>query len=218
MKFELTDETVEHNGIPLFRIKALKSFASVREGDKGGYVQSLSNLSQEGDSWIFGEAKVYDRAVISQNAVIADKAEVCGDALVSGNAHVRNYAKVSGPLIITDSVDICSNAYVSGRLYLSGDIIIGKDAELTQEGDFISISNYSPNNTNISAYRDKTGNILIRKGVSTYSLTDVIPESYAHARFTHETIVWNALIDFLLKYFNREVKHDEEINKKVYEN
>lgn len=218
MKFELTDEVIEYEGRTLYRIKALKSFASVREGDRGGYVQCLSNLSQEGDSWVFDEAKVYDSALISQNAIISNKAEVYGDALVSGNARVRDQAKVSGPLIITDSADICSNAYVSGRLYLSGDILIGKDAELAQEGDFISISNFAPNNTNISAYRDKTGDILIRKGVSTYHLSDIIPENYAHAKFTRETLVWNALINFLITYFNREEKQNETINKEVPKN
>jgi len=44
MKYKLTDETLIHNEITLYRIQALKDFGNVRNGDLGGYNSSLINL------------------------------------------------------------------------------------------------------------------------------------------------------------------------------
>ena len=51
-KYKLTEESIIYFGKTLFRIEALKDFGNVNKGDKGGYVQSDENLSQEGDCWI----------------------------------------------------------------------------------------------------------------------------------------------------------------------
>lgn len=58
----------------LCRIRALRNIPEVgiKAGDVGGYVQSEENLSQEGNCWVFRDAKVY------------------GDARVCGNAFVKN--------------------------------------------------------------------------------------------------------------------------------
>lgn len=37
-KFILTDETIEMFGVTLHRIKAVRSFGNVKEGDLGGFV------------------------------------------------------------------------------------------------------------------------------------------------------------------------------------
>lgn len=43
----------------LYRIQALKKFAIVKAGDKGGFIEKESNLSQDGNCWIYDNAKVY---------------------------------------------------------------------------------------------------------------------------------------------------------------
>lgn len=48
-KYKLTDETIKYNCVTLYRIEALRNFGSIKAGDKGGFVQSYHNLSQEGD-------------------------------------------------------------------------------------------------------------------------------------------------------------------------
>ena len=48
-KYKLTDETTNLLGRTLYRIEALKDFGDVKEGDKGGYVESEDNLSQNGN-------------------------------------------------------------------------------------------------------------------------------------------------------------------------
>ena len=42
-KFTLTDETIQFKGKTLHRIKAIKSFGHVKEGELGGWVESEDN-------------------------------------------------------------------------------------------------------------------------------------------------------------------------------
>jgi len=63
-KYELTDISIDFCGVKLFRIRALKSFGDVKEGDLGGYVEKEENLSQDGDCWIYEKANVLKKAII----------------------------------------------------------------------------------------------------------------------------------------------------------
>ena len=59
MKYEiLKDEFIEFGGRKLYRIKALKDFHNVKEGEFGGYIESERNLSHECDAWVYGDARV----------------------------------------------------------------------------------------------------------------------------------------------------------------
>ena len=86
-KYELTSETKVIYGKTLFRIKALISFASVKAGELGGFIEKEENLDHKGNAWVYGNAKVYGNAEVYGNAW------VCGDAKVCGNA---DYATVKG--------------------------------------------------------------------------------------------------------------------------
>jgi hypothetical protein len=88
MKYELTKETIEASGITLFKIKALKSFGNVKAGDLGGYIQKLDNLSQDGHSWVYGNARAYGNAQVYGDAWVYGNARAYGDAQVYGNAEV----------------------------------------------------------------------------------------------------------------------------------
>ena len=83
-KHELTDDTITVGGRILHRIKALKSFSDVEEGDLGGYVEKEDNLNQSGNAWVYGNARVYGDARVSGNAQVYGNARVYGDAWVSG--------------------------------------------------------------------------------------------------------------------------------------
>ena len=66
MKYEiLKDDFIEFDGRKLYRIKALKDFHNVKEGEFGGYIESERNLSHEGDAWVSGNAWVF-----GNNAVV----------------------------------------------------------------------------------------------------------------------------------------------------
>jgi hypothetical protein len=58
-KYKLLKKSkIEFRGKTLFQIQALKDFGYISEGEKGGFVESEVNLSQEGDSWVGGDARV----------------------------------------------------------------------------------------------------------------------------------------------------------------
>ena len=61
-KYEFTGEL---NSKGLHQIRAVRSFGSIRSGDVGGFIESESNLSHTGDSWVFSDAKVSGNAKVS---------------------------------------------------------------------------------------------------------------------------------------------------------
>ncbi|MDG6283250.1 hypothetical protein QAZ02_10275 [Glaesserella parasuis] len=77
-KYELLkDDTVEHLGRTLYRIKALITFGLVGAGQLGGYIETEKNLDHSGNAWVYDNALVY------------------GDARVCGDALVRSFAVIS---------------------------------------------------------------------------------------------------------------------------
>jgi len=111
-KFQLTSETVQHwTGATLYRIKALKTFGNISKGDLGGFVEALKNLSEDGDAWVSGNARVYGNARVSGNARVFGNARVSGNAQVYGNARVYGDAWEESPLQIQGTkhfVNICA--------------------------------------------------------------------------------------------------------------
>jgi hypothetical protein len=67
-KFILTDETIEMFGVTLHRIKAVRSFGDIKEGDFGGFVEKEENISGHFEAWVYGDAKVWGDARVYDNA------------------------------------------------------------------------------------------------------------------------------------------------------
>lgn len=139
-KYGLTDETIEVEGHTLHRIKALKSFGDVKKGDLGGFIEKEGgdlfglrkegNLSQDGDCWVYDDAKVYGKAFVWEDAKIKDSAEVYDEALVCGEAEVYGEALVYGNTFVSENAKIYDNAWVSGTSMVFGKAEIYKDAEV----------------------------------------------------------------------------------------
>ena len=91
-KYELTSETKVINGVELHRIKALDSFGNVKKGELGGWIESEKNLSQDGNAWVYGNAKVREYAWVCDNAKVYGHAKVFGHATISGDATVGKTA------------------------------------------------------------------------------------------------------------------------------
>lgn len=125
-KFKLTDETIEFRGHTLYRIKALKSFANVWKGDKGGYVEYEDNLSQDGDCWIYDYSKVLEFAKVYGNAKIMGGAEVYNNVEIFGNAQVNGNVKLYKSLSIYDTVEIIGINVVN----ISGEFSIQNNAKI----------------------------------------------------------------------------------------
>ncbi|MCT8543978.1 hypothetical protein KZ368_04065 [Glaesserella parasuis] len=70
-KYELLkDDTVNHHGRTLYRIKALITFGSVAAGELGGYIETEKNLDHSGNARVYGNALVRSFAVISERKMI----------------------------------------------------------------------------------------------------------------------------------------------------
>lgn len=121
-KYRLTDETIEVNGHRLFRIQALRDVArDIKNGDFGGYVESESNLSHYGESWVDDKACVYGSAVVCGNANVGDEAIVFDCANVGENARVIGQSRVYGSSRIYGCATVSSNAMVYDKARVYGD-------------------------------------------------------------------------------------------------
>lgn len=134
MKYELSDHYIDHGNGILRRIRALIDFKNVSTGDLGGYVESYDNLSQEGDCWVYHDAKVYNKARvtenarISDNALIYDMATVGDNVTVGGNACIFQKAVVYQDAVIDGYSSIFGQANVFGSVKVSGFAKIHEDA------------------------------------------------------------------------------------------
>lgn len=95
----LKNDTITVEGRILYRIVALRDFAYVKKGDKGGYVESEDNLSHVGNCWVFDKASVSDNALVRDDALVYDDARVLGNARVLGKTCVLGNAKISNGII-----------------------------------------------------------------------------------------------------------------------
>lgn len=135
-KYEFTGETktvtdvhdIEHN---VRRIRALRDIdpptkdGSVFKGDLGGWIESESNLSHNGECW------VDEKAVVMGNAVVKDNAYVCSQSAVCDNAIIRDQAAVDGSeTIVGEYAIICENATILELAQIFGHITVKGNVEV----------------------------------------------------------------------------------------
>lgn len=129
-KYELTSTGILMKGdIPVWRIRALVDIPKhgVKAGDLGGWIEDTFNLDQEGSCWVSEEARVYDRARVTDNALVSgqasiyDKALVAGDAVVTDRCAVYSNAHVFSDALCKGRCHISGNACVKGHAVLDGD-------------------------------------------------------------------------------------------------
>ncbi len=162
MKYELTDDVltvvktdnIEEN---LFRIMAIKDFklvdgTQIKKGDLGGYISSEKNLSQEGMCWVMDETRVYENAVISDNAIVrncanvlgnakvSDDAQISGQAVICDNAKVFEFAQIYGSATVGGGVNntldepfVCGNARVYGSACVGGNALVTDSAVISDD-------------------------------------------------------------------------------------
>ena len=178
-KYELTDEIIVKYGSTLHRIKALKDFGNVKTGELGGYIESGSNLSQEGNCWVYGNAEVCDNAEVYGNA------KVYGNAWVYGNAEVCGNARVYGDAWVYGNAEVCGNARVYG------------------DADYITIKGLGSKYRNTTIFRTKE-NIAVKCGCFYGTLAefvDKVKETHGNSKFAKEYL---ALIDLVKIHFELE--------------
>lgn len=100
MKYKLTNKKIDYLGRTLYQIEAVKKFGNIAKGQKGGFIEKKSNLSQDGNAWVYNYAMVYGDAKVCDNAKVYDCANVRSAAVVCDNAIVRSNSDylIIGPI------------------------------------------------------------------------------------------------------------------------
>ena len=165
MKYEiLKDESIEFDDRKLYRIRALKDFHNVKKGKVGGYIESERNLSQEGEAWVYSDARISGDARILGNARIAGDARILGNARIAGDAWVLGDAWVSG------------DAWVLGDAWVSGDARISGDARVLNRHSVVWFSNVGTENGTLTVYCGKNG-LIATRGCFTGSVEEFLAKS-----------------------------------------
>ena len=112
-KYEMTNITMEFEERTLYRVRALKNFRNVKAGDLGGWVSGKHNLSQEGDCWIYDEAKCMDNARMYHNSAMYNNAVMCDFSEMHGCSEMHNYSA----MLDNSRMYNCSAMYDNSRMY-----------------------------------------------------------------------------------------------------
>ena len=170
-KFELTENfKVNAFGVKLFQIKAVRSFASVSEGELGGYVEKEGNLDHDGDAWVSGDARVYGNARVSGDALVYGNARVYGDAWVygnawvSGNARVYDNARVSGDARVYGDARVSGDARVYSNAWVYGDAWVYGNARVYGDADYLLFRGFGSANRVTTAFKTKDGGVAVKCG------------------------------------------------------
>ena len=148
-KYEFTNFSIMYEGHRLHRIRLLRDCGGFIKGALGGFIESESNLSHDGDCWVadfayvygdakvsgdakvFGNARIFDNAWIGGNPLIADSAKVYGRAKVYEYAKILGNAQIFGASFVTDCATVedyavvCDMAEVSDYAVIKDRAIIG---------------------------------------------------------------------------------------------
>ena len=163
-KYELTSETKVFLGKTLYRIKALVQFGNVNAGDLGGWIEKEENLSQSGNAWVYGDARVSGDARVYGDASVSGNAWVYGNASVSGNAWVYGNAEVSGDARVYGNARVSGDARVYGDAEVYGNARVYGNAEVCKIGAVFWIGAIGSRNRTTTFFRCKDGKIYVSCG------------------------------------------------------
>jgi hypothetical protein len=114
-EYTFTGETKSHQGVVLKRIKRNS------DGLVGGYLESESNLSQEGTCFLYDESTCYGAAKIVEDAQVYG--DVHDDATVSGSATIQGQ--------VYEHATVSGSAVIEGRAY--GEAVVTDQAQVFGE-------------------------------------------------------------------------------------
>lgn len=153
-KYELleNDTIINEEGKKLYRIKALKQlngyydvdkgYRSVNVGDLGGYIERETNLSHEGNCWIYDKAQSFDEARVRDNAIMACNSKICNkatilnmakafdNALICDRSVVADMSLIFDNAIIKENVELLNYSCVFGNAKISGNTIVKDNAHV----------------------------------------------------------------------------------------
>ncbi len=116
-------------------------------GEKGGWIEKMSNLSQGGECWVSGGYVVGDALIsgdvqlssgeVGDNAKVDGKAEVGGDVCIRDNAYILGTAKVKGSCTIGERARVAGSVDGNAKIYGNANVAesgkVGGNAEVFDE-------------------------------------------------------------------------------------
>ena len=133
-KYELTNISMEFKGRTLYRIRALKDFSDVKAGDLGGWVSNEDNLRQEGNCWIYNNAKCMDSSKIYDNSAMYDNAVMYNSSEMHDFSAMFDDSEMRGRSEMHSCSGMFNDSILKGEEKLYGELISKVDK-------FIDISN-----------------------------------------------------------------------------
>ena len=118
-KYEFTGKEMLYP-VKLKEIRALRDFGYVKKGDIGGYIESESCLSHEGNCWVYPGGMVYGKSIITHNAVVGEGVTIHNCSVVGGNASVLgkgikiNHSSIGDNSVIEDG-SVIINSAIEGK-------------------------------------------------------------------------------------------------------
>ncbi|EPW8137153.1 hypothetical protein ACWWSC_000350 [Klebsiella pneumoniae] len=211
-KFELVAEmSKEFFGRKLFRIRALISFGNVEKGDLGGWVEQETNLDQDDNAWVYGNAQVFGDARVSGNAQVYGNAWVYGDARVYGNAWVYGDARVFGDAWVYGNAQVFGDARVSGNARVYGNAWVYGNARVSGNAHWLVVGPVGSENGFLFAFRQKDNSIAVRRGCFSGTIDEfeaAVKETHGDNEFSKEYLTLIPFIKLRLK--DVEVSNEEE--------
>lgn len=201
-KYELTDETIVVDNKTLHRIKALKSFvnsyATVEVGDLGGYVESESNLSHDGSSWIYDLGMAIDEAFVCDDGVVANNSLIREHATIKENGYVLD-GIVQGHAVIQRDGVVTNNSVITDDAVIE-DIVewanIGQRAYIKSFRDYIKFEHIGDNDCELTFYKTIDQDIMVNFENFKGYVYDFTKEVLHHKRYAE----LNRAIDFAVVY------------------
>lgn len=134
-KYRLTSEKSEFEERIIYRIQATKNFSDVKAGDLGGWVESESNLSQEGDCWVYDDAMVLMNAFVSDNAKMKDKSVAMDNAILSENALMKNESMLLGNARLSANAKMFDKGFADKNALITDNAVIKDNAIITRNAE-----------------------------------------------------------------------------------
>lgn len=180
-KFELTSETTIHNGIRLYRIRALKSYPFVKEkvkekNDDKRFENRISieavlrstikstYTPQKGDLGGFVQSEKnlsqQGNCWVADNAKVYDNAKISGNAEVLDNAEVFDNSEISGNVSIGGITEICGNTKLNETYRYSSRYLIYNNIKIFGDSFLLDLpinqfnKNYSISLVSGNAFHD----------------------------------------------------------------
>lgn len=120
-----SDNTKVIMGVSLYRIQYLRDVGDwIKEGSLGGYIEKESCLSQDGESFVGGNAYVFGDSEVVENGKVYGRAWIQGKSIVRGNASVFDNATIYNSIVE-------DNAKVFGSYLLSMERLQSNNTRVT---------------------------------------------------------------------------------------